>query len=264
MEFISQLEKELSQSYIDNGCVIRPVENSDGLNEIRSRFCKWSKEFLSQSENCSDSDWLNGIHNHVDVSELNDFRLHLIGKMNEATDFRELLFSLAKNTIEAIVGNELVMQARINLSIQFPQDDSSLLHTHADTWSGDSPFEAVLWLPLVDVFNTKSMFLLPPKANQRLNKDFKNLAGNSSDSLFESIQNDIDWLNIDYGNFLLFNQTLPHGNRVNQELETRWSLNCRFKSVFSPFGDKKLGEFFHPITLKAASRIGLDYEFPST
>ena len=59
----------------------------------------------------------------------------MIGMMNQSPGFRELLFSLAKTTIEAIVGNELVMQARINLSIQMPKDDSSLLHTHADTWS---------------------------------------------------------------------------------------------------------------------------------
>jgi sporadic carbohydrate cluster 2OG-Fe(II) oxygenase len=188
----------------------------------------------------------------------------MIGMMNQSPGFRELLFSLAKTTIEAIVGNELVMQARVNLSIQMPKDNSSLLHTHADTWSGDSPFEAVLWLPLVDVYETKSMYLLPPLANQRLNEDFKSLAGNSSDSLFENIREEIQWMKVDYGKFLLFNQTLPHGNRINKEPETRWSLNCRFKSVFSPYGDKKLGEFFHPITLKAASKLGLDYDFPST
>jgi sporadic carbohydrate cluster 2OG-Fe(II) oxygenase len=264
MEFTSPLEKELSQNYLKCGHVIKPVENLEGLREIRSRFHKWSQAYLESSETIDETEWLNGMHTRIEVAELNDLRLHLIGQMNELPHFRELLFSLAKQTIEAIVGNELVMQARVNLSIQLPQDDSSLLHTHADTWSGDSPFEAVLWLPLVDVYETKSMYLLPPATNQRLNKDFKNLAGTSSDSLFESIKDEVEWMKIDYGNFLLFNQTLPHGNRVNQEPETRWSLNCRFKSVFSPYGDKKLGEFFHPISLKAASRVGLDYEFPST
>jgi sporadic carbohydrate cluster 2OG-Fe(II) oxygenase len=184
--------------------------------------------------------------------------------MNESPAFRQTLFSLAKDTIEAIVGNELVMQARVNLSIQLPNDDSSLLHTHADTWSGDSPFEAVLWLPLVDVYQTKSMFLLPPLASKKLNDDFKNLAGNSSESLFENLRKEVEWMKVNYGNFLLFNQTLPHGNRVNEEPDTRWSLNCRFKSVFSPYGDKKLGEFFQPISLKAASRVGLGYDFPCT
>ena len=63
---------------------------------------------------------------------------------------------------------------------------------------------------------------------------------------------------------LVFNQALPHGNRVNVEPETRWSMNCRFKGVFTPYGDKKIGEFFEPITLRAASRLGMDYQLPKT
>ena len=46
-------------------------------------------------------------------------------------------------------------------------------------------------------------------------------------------------------------QNLPHGNVMNMENETRISMNCRFKSYFSPFGDKKLGEF----VLKVADKI---------
>ena len=162
MDFTSDKEKNLSQNYLDYGHVIQTTENPEGLDQIREMFCKWSQKYLGFSETVSESDWLNGIHSRIDVSKLNDFRLHMIGMMNQSPGFRELLFSLAKTTIEAIVGNELVMQARVNLSIQMPGDDSSLLHTHADTWSGDSPFEAVLWLPLVDVYKTKSMYLLPP------------------------------------------------------------------------------------------------------
>ena len=55
------------------------------------------------------------------------------------------------------------MQKRINLSIQLPNDSSSLLPLHSDIWSGDSPFEAVVWIPLVDCFKTKSMYILKSK-----------------------------------------------------------------------------------------------------
>ena len=51
-------------------------------------------------------------------------------------------------------------------------------------------------------------------------------------------------------------------SRPNDEKETRWSMNCRFKSVFSPYGDKKIGEFFGPITLRAASELGVKYNLP--
>ena len=62
-----------------------------------------------------------------------------------------------------VVGNELAMQNNINLSIQIPNDETSLLPIHSDTWSGDSPFESVLWVPMVNCYNTKSMFILNSK-----------------------------------------------------------------------------------------------------
>ena len=164
--------------------------------------------------------------------------------------------------MEALVGNELAMQLRVNLSIQFPSDDSSLLPVHADTWSGDSPFEVVVWLPLVDCYKTKAMYILPPKGSDQLIKEFVALAGNSSEDLYQSIQSEVQFLEVRYGEVLVFDQALPHGNRVNDESETRWSMNCRFKGVFTPYGDKKIGEFFEPITLRAASRTGMAYRLP--
>jgi len=61
---------------------------------------------------------------------------------------------------------------------------------------------------------------------------------------------------------MVFNQALPHGNRINQENETRWSMNCRFKGLFTPYNDKKIGEFFEPITIKPASVLGMSYQHP--
>ena len=154
------------------------------------------------------------------------------------------------------------MQRRLNLSIQLPNDKSSLLQVHADTWSGDSPFETVVWLPLVDCYKTKSMFILPPKHSEKLNKNFSKNATKSSEKLFKSIKNKVKFLKVNYGELLIFNQGLPHGNRVNIENETRWSMNCRFKGAFTPYNDKKIGEFFEPITLKAVSLAGMNYKDP--
>jgi hypothetical protein len=54
-----------------------------------------------------------------------------------------------------------------------------------------------------------------------------------------------------------------HGNRINTERNARWSINIRFKGLFTPYSDKKLGDFFDPITLRPASRIGIDYRLPT-
>ena len=95
-----------------------------------------------------------------------------------------------------------------------------------------------------------------------MEKNFKSLLAKDSEAIFKKIKKNLKWINIKKGEILLFNQSLPHGNRVNLEKETRWSMNCRFKSMFSPYGDKKIGEFFVPITTRSMTKIGLKYKSP--
>ena len=93
-----------------------------------------------------------------------------------------------KELLDPLIGNELVMQKRISLSIQFPKDKSSLLPIHSDTWSGLSPFEAVAWLPLVNCYKTKSMYILPPPENKKFINKFKNYVNSDSQKIFKIIK----------------------------------------------------------------------------
>jgi len=107
------------------------------------------------------------------------------------------------------------------------------------------------------------MYILPAKKYPIIEKTFKTMSDSNTDDLFSSVEKHLEWLEIKYGEVLIFNQALPHGNRVNLENESRWSMNCRFKAVFTPYGDKKIGEFFEPISLKPASICGLNYKLPT-
>ena len=256
MNFLSNDERILGQEFIDQGYIIRDVANKDALNKIH----KFANDMLSKKG----GDSLNNTHDSIGINELNDFRLNVIKEINEQSWLKEAYYKIAKPYLDILVGNELAMQLRVNLSIQLPEDSSSLLSVHADTWSGDSPFEVVVWLPLVDCYNTKSMYLLPPKSSDKLSDDFKLHAQGDSEDLFNVIKNDVNWIKINYGEVLIFNQACPHGNRINQENETRWSMNCRFKGLFTPYKDKKIGEFFEPITLRPVSRVAMSYKLPLT
>jgi sporadic carbohydrate cluster 2OG-Fe(II) oxygenase len=260
--FLTESEKKITNEYLENAYTIQKVANMNSLEWIRESIADIVRGILGLTRDEPSDILLNQIHKKVAVSELNNFRLKVIQSMNALKDFRFHYFNVARPYLETLVGNELSMQLRVNLSIQFPSDDSSLLPVHSDTWSGDSPYEIVVWLPIVDCYKTKSMYLLPPKASKELIGDFKNRAGLSSEDLYQSISKDVKWLEIKYGEVLLFDQGYPHGNRLNEEKDTRWSMNCRFKGVFTPYGDKKLGEFFEPITLRATSKIGMEYQFP--
>jgi len=171
-------------------------------------------------------------------------------------------FNLGKRNLYDLVGNELMMQKNLNLSIQCPNDSSSLLPIHSDVWSGDSAYEINLWLPLVNCYKTKSMYILNPRnyesfLDKGLFKKTKN-----TDELYKKVKKKVNFLKVNYGEYVIFNQNLPHGNIVNKEKTTRWSLNCRFKSLFSPYNDKRIGEFFLPITTKVMTELGLNYKSP--
>ena len=260
--FLTEYEKQLSDEYLKNGYIIQKAADPDALDRIKESIAGIVLDILGIKESEPADVLLNQIHKRVPVTDLNNFRLKVIQQMNSLDDFRFNYFKVARPYLETLAGNELSMQLRVNLSIQFPNDDSSLLPVHSDTWAGDSPFEIVVWLPLVDCYKTKSMYILPPGPSKELIADFKNKSGISSEELYQFISKDVKWLEIKYGEVLLFDQGYPHGNRINEETDTRWSMNCRFKGVFTPYGDKKIGEFFEPVTLRVASQIGMEYKFP--
>ena len=258
MNFLEKNEKSLSQEFLNTGYLIRKSENLQSIRLIRKIILQSTKKYLNTKKNIN----LNNIHKFISIKELNSFRLQIINDLSNNKNLRLNYFNIARKHLYAIAGNELMMQRNINLSIQFPNDKGSLLPVHSDVWSGDSPYEINLWLPLVDCYRTKSMYLLPKIKYNKFEKRIHYEKNNSSSQIYKRISKDVKWMNIKYGSFLLFNQSLPHGNVVNKEKETRWSLNCRFKSIFSPYLDKKIGEFFLPITTRAATEIGINYKSP--
>jgi len=261
MSFISDSEKLISEEFLSKGYIVRDISHIEELDKIRSEIYFILNDKRSSSKKEIQS-FFDNTHNSIDKSLLNQKRVELIAKLNSLPWLRESYYKIGKEYLDLIVGNELSMQLRINLSIQFPNDNSSLLPLHCDTWSGDSPFEVVLWIPLVDCYDTKSMYLLSPEESKKLYGSFDEYMALDSEVLYEKIKEKTKFISVKYGQLLIFNQGIPHGNRINETSDTRWSMNCRFKSVFSPYGDKKLGEFFEPINLKAASKIGMDYFHP--
>ena len=258
--FFKKDEKNLVKIFINNGFLIKKIDEVDLLNNITELIFQNSKQILGKKINRPD--FFDKTQNYIRPEKLNNFRLSLYRNINKDKFFRESYYNLSKQYLDILVGNELVMQNRVNLSIQLPNDSSSLLPLHSDTWSGDSPFEIVVWLPLVDCYKTKSMFILNPQKSKIFYKNFKKDKSKNSNQIYNKIKKDLTWIDIKYGEVLLFNQSLPHGNVINKEIDTRWSMNCRFKSLFSPYGDKKIGEFFEPITLRPATIIGLNYKDP--
>ena len=263
--FTNPEEDSLSRNFLQEGYILKDVEDVAALDAMRHAIVEIACEFLGVRAPEDDGDFLNQIHQYITVQKLNDFRLAIYNEMNAYSWFRPTYFALGRKYIETLVGNELAMQNRVNLSIQMPEDNSSLIDIHSDAFSGETPFQVVQWIPLVDVYDTKSMFILSPEANRAAYPKLKWLAEEGGTSRwYEEVKNNVKWLMVPYGKVLIFSPNLLHGNIVNRTPETRWSLNCRLTGLFTPYSsqEKSLGGFYLPITPHVVSRIGMNYQPP--
>ena len=201
-------------------------------------------------------------HLSISHSESNELRLFIMQALFKGTNFHRNYYNSAKHIIHNLCGNELSMQKRPGLSINLPNNLNDVLPIHADTWNGVSPFELNVWIPFVDCSNTMCLYILKRDKYNRRIKECNGLLKLSSDELFDELFDDLTWIPIEYGKVLAFDQSLPHGFSVNEENISHWSINCRFKGLHTPYWDKKLGEYFMPITVKNCTRMGMNYQHP--
>lgn len=255
-EYWNKNEIKLAKEFVKKGYVIFPVDKKklDILQKTISSF--------AGNKSLNPTNFLNKFKVKNIKKDLNKVRVNIIKKINSEKKFRKIFFDISRHPLEVLIGNEICMQKNLNLSIQLPKDPTSLLPLHADVLNGDSPFEVVQWLPFVDCYKTKTMYLLPANKSKNYLKLIKKYKNKGTEFIYKKIKRNLIWLNVPYGKCVIFNQNLFHGNIVNKENETRWSINCRYKSLFSPYKDKKFDEFFEPIIIRPATKIGLEFKFP--
>jgi sporadic carbohydrate cluster 2OG-Fe(II) oxygenase len=264
LSFVSEEEKSLSREFMAKGYVICDVDNREVLDEMRTRIIAIACSFLKRPMPTDHGEFLDYIHKIVQVSQLNELRLTIYRQLNQEPWLRPSYFSLARTAVECLVGNELAMQSKVNLSVQMPNDDSSLLDIHADVFGGETPFQVVEWLPLVDVYDTKSMFILSNEKSAAIAARLHEIGDGGMARLYDMVKDDVEWLNVPYGKVLIFTPNTLHGNVVNRVPTTRWSLNSRITGLFTPYtsAEKKIGSYYLPITTRAVSKIGMSYRQP--
>tara|TARA_B110000046_G_C12995590_1_gene399882 strand:+ start:1188 stop:1973 length:786 start_codon:yes stop_codon:yes gene_type:complete len=207
---------------------------------------------------------LEKIHKNISIEELNNLRLHIFNKLNNNEDFKNSIFSSAEKFIVETVGNELAC-SDMNLSIQLPGDNSSLLDMHSDFFSGESIFQINLWIPFVSVKKTQSMFIINPLDSLIILKKIKKNKIIDFKKILQKYKKKMKWINLKKGEAILFSANCLHGNIVNEEKNTRWSINVRYKNLYSPYSnlenEKKIGGFYKPLSLKAISTFNLRHNF---
>ena len=257
--FFSPEEIELSNNFLRDGYVVREAESEWNLKSIRQDVIQIATNWLKQNGLESASFDLANSHKFVPNDRLNDLRLTVFTEINKHADIRQRYFTLARQTLANLVGNELAMQNKVNMSIQQPDDESSVLPMHSDIWTGDSPFQVVLWVPLTDASDTNSMFFLPPNASREARRRVAAGEFKSMDQIEAAYRKQMITMVVPHGKVLIFDSSCLHGNVLNETKTARWSINCRFTGLLTPFTnpERRLGTYYLPITTRAATKLGL-------
>ena len=258
-DFREGYELSLSNSYEEDGYI---VANADGqyLEFLKSDLENVYSNYVRA--HCKNKTSLEDAHRVLSYSESNQLRLYIMKELFCGTTFHRNYYNCAKKIIHNLCGNELAMQKRPGLSINLPNNSLDVLPIHADTWNGVSPFELNIWIPFVDCFGSMCLYILKRDKYRKRTSESSGLLKLSSDELFAELYDDLTWIPIKYGQILAFDQSLPHGFSINEEDVSHWSMNCRFKGLHTPYWDKKLGEYFMPITVKNCTRLGMRYQHP--
>ena len=250
-----------AQDYIKNGFITPKLSGRPALDGVRNQLVLALKRQLPGGQGLTDEEYLNRFHEHCDASKVNEVRVRVYRELGASDSFRKQVYECIKAPLIELIGPEIVMQRLVNLVIQMPNDPAGLIALHTDAWAGDSPYEVVLWLPLVDVYESKSMYLCSKEKNHAHLLALKGgLKLDSAAALRDLVRPDSSPVQLKYGDALLFSPILLHGAEENLTRETRFVLNVRFKSLFSPYGTKALGETFLPISYLPATEVGLNYE----
>ncbi len=245
----------------ENGYLIKKISDIQSLNYISKKF---ENSLFQEKKLKNKKIQLNKLHKYINKVSLNNIRVSLIKKINQDRKFSNHYYNIAKNTLDFLVGNEVAMQKNINISIQTPRDKDSMLSMHSDIHAGESPFEVVAWLPLTDVVsNSMSMFITKPKYNKIINRTVTNSEKNINE-IYKKNKKKFKFIKIKFGEILIFSPILLHGNTINETDNTRISMNCRFKSLLSPYNvfsttHRNIPHFFKPLTIKPMTRIGFNF-----
>lgn len=181
-------------------------------------------------------------HYNVNFEEINNIRMKIIKTINTKKDLKKNIYLSGKSFLDNALGTDIVVQKNINLAIQMPHDTSRPLF-HKDT-PLSSKYEIVFWIPLVDCKETMCMTMIDKKYHDEADNLLNNVHKNSGNILEKFSKKKGTYIPLKFGEAIIFSTDNFHFIPINKTKKTRWSLNLRFKNLFTPYGERNLLDYF--------------------
>jgi sporadic carbohydrate cluster 2OG-Fe(II) oxygenase len=220
------------------------VKERDKVKNFSRKFVKIDKNKKFKLENFHEFN-LKGKKN------LNDLRMKIMREINKNRNFQKNVYNSLSFFLDNCLGPDVVTQKFVNLVIQKPNDtDRAPFHKDGPVASN---YELVLWIPFVDCYKTMNMYLFDNELHDKT-KIF--LKKNSSIEKLDDFSKKYGKLiDVNFGQILIFWSNVFHYIPINKENSTRWSLNIRYKNLFTKYGTKNMVDYYKILKLSPITKM---------
>ena len=138
---------------------------------------------------------------------------------------------------ETLCGKELFIQRRAHVIINVPGAKQRKQWTHYEMISGISPFSYVLWAPLHDLEDDGGTYHIDQKTSVKVMKKEEEVGLINGPAVFKMMQKQKP-VRLKFGQALVFNPFVLHGNIPFNSEFARIACNVRFQSYNKPLLQK--------------------------
>ena len=250
------MDQNIDKKIYEVGWEVINSSKPENLKQLRQEVFEVIKKEFGFKEKNPDKG-LNNFHkilSKIADADLNQKKVNVIQKISSDKKLVDLIFESFSKEIESMLGKDLLVQKTINLVIQTPEDSNPTI-PHRDA-PPNSYFELVLWIPLVDCRDTKSMYTIDISSTKLA---LDNLEKNPDDweGFLNKFKDKKKYPHVKFGQALFFLPYIYHGSDTNNTNETRFSLNIRFKALFSPSGKKFPLHFFRLFKISKLTELAM-------
>jgi sporadic carbohydrate cluster 2OG-Fe(II) oxygenase len=216
------------------GYVIMPIEDMDTFSQLRKLFI----EKMGFETNENDIDILRKKMANMTRNQINQSMVNLLS-FNEAS---EMMIRSCKGIVENLSGKEILIQRRAATIFNLPGKDQRRQWPHYELMSGISPFTFVLWAPFHDLEDEGGVYYIDQLKSLDLIK-LEHSQGLVNGPTILSMMHNQKPAKLKYGEVIVFNPFILHGNVDFQSDLARIACSVRFQSIKKPLLQKNT-DFF--------------------
>ena len=221
------IHKEITQG---KGYAVVPIDNMQIFTKLRDSFI----EKINISNNSKNN--INSVREEIakmSKAEVNKSMIDLL-KFNNLS---EMIINSCPKLVESLCGKELFIQRRATIIMNVPGEEQAKQWPHYELMSGISPFTYVIWAPLHDLEENSGVYYFNQKESLEFIKKEQDMGIVNGPTVL-NMMSDQKPEPLNFGQAIIFNPFVLHGNIAFNSKFARVAYNVRFQSSNKPLLQK--------------------------